>query len=438
MCEDGSTDLRPSGAWRCAMRGPDGTLHVARGVYREISPPTRVSFTHSWENEPGEAEHETLVSVELEDHGGKTRMRFRQTGLRSKASRDGHGEGWSEAFVHLEELVESGGEASPTGPGTKVTRTDDTLTLTRVFPATRELVWEAFTRPEHLTRWWGPEGFSTTTHAMDLRPGGEWRYTMHGPDGTNYENHVRFEQVVPLERVVSTHAGDMRDQPVCFRKEITFKTVAGGTRVTMRTTFPNPEMLTRVVDTYGALEGGKQTLSRLGAFLSSQVTNGPRPFVLSRVFIAPPEMVFKAWTTEAALKAWFGPKGMPISRCTLDLRPGGAFHYAMAIPNAGEMWGIWRFREIVAPERLVFVASFSNERGEIARAPFSDEWPLEVHSVVRFAPHAGKSGGTVVVMESWPINASAAELAAFESMHDSMTGGWSGTLEQLAAFLAHG
>lgn len=98
---DGEQDVRPGGAWRCGMRAPDGEEHWVGGLYREVAPPTRLVFTHAWE-ENGKRGAETLVTVTLEAvAGGKTCMTFTQTGFTSAASRDGHKEGWSEAFERL-------------------------------------------------------------------------------------------------------------------------------------------------------------------------------------------------------------------------------------------------------------------------------------------------------------------------------------------------
>jgi uncharacterized protein YndB with AHSA1/START domain len=90
------------------------------------------------------------------------------------------------------------------------------------------------------------------------------------------------------------------------------------------------------------------------------------------------------------LAAWFGPVGFTTFFKRLDLRPGGLFHYGMRGPNGAEMWGKWVFREVESPERLVFVASFSDEDASTTRAPFADEWPLEVLSTVTFAEKDGR------------------------------------------------
>ena len=127
----------------------------------------------------------------------------------------------------------------------------------------------------------------------------------------------------------------------------------------------------RDVKTYGAIEGGEQTLEGLAEHLakadSSVIGPAERACVIGRVFDAPRELVFKAWTDPADLKRWWGPKGFTWVGCKTDLRPGGLFHYCMRSPHGHEMWGKFVYREIVAPEQLIFVNSFSDQDGRTTR-----------------------------------------------------------------------
>ncbi len=158
-----------------------------------------------------------------------------------------------------------------------------------------------------------------------------------------------------------------------------------------------------------------------------------RPFVLTRTFDAPRELVFKAWTDPEHLKRWFGPKGFTMPSCSLDLRPGGVFHYCMKSPDGHEMWGKWIFREIVTPEKLVVIVSFSDAKGGVTRHPLSPNWPLETLSKSTFTEHAGK---TTLTLEWSAFNATEAERKTFDEGHSGMQQGWGGTMDQLAAYLA--
>src|SRR6185436_3940129 len=104
----------------------------------------------------------------------------------------------------------------------------------REFDAPRELVWTAWTDPKHLSQWWGPDGFTTTTSAFDMRPGGVWRFVMHGPDGRDYENRITFDEIVRPERIRYHHGGGDDVEPVQFRTTVTFEDLGGNrTRLTL-------------------------------------------------------------------------------------------------------------------------------------------------------------------------------------------------------------
>jgi uncharacterized protein YndB with AHSA1/START domain len=140
---------------------------------------------------------------------------------------------------------------------------------TRVIDAPRELVWSVWTDPKHLAKWWGPDGFSTTTSAFDFRDGGVWRFVMHGPDGRDYENRITFDRIVKPERLEYHHGGGDDVEPVQFRTVVTFEDLGGQTRVTLRGMFPSGEERARVIRDYGADKGLTQTLARLDEYATA-------------------------------------------------------------------------------------------------------------------------------------------------------------------------
>lgn len=150
---------------------------------------------------------------------------------------------------------------------TEATAAGREIVISRRVDAPRDLVWRAFTEPEHLIRWWGPDGFTNTFHEIDVRPGGVWCFVMHGPDGTDYDNYVRFIEVLRPERLVYDHGTD--EHADMFRAWVTFEEVEGSTLVTLHTTFPTAEERNRAIEEYGAIEGGNQTLGRLEAYLKT-------------------------------------------------------------------------------------------------------------------------------------------------------------------------
>jgi uncharacterized protein YndB with AHSA1/START domain len=159
-------------------------------------------------------------------------------------------------------------------------------------------------------------------------------------------------------------------------------------------------------------------------------------FVISRTFDAPRDLVWRAWTSAEALAQWWGPKGANIRVIKLDFRPGGIFHYAMAFQPGQDMYGRFVYREVAAPERLVFVNSFSDAEGGITRAPFPQlqgKWPLEVLNTVTLTEQDGK---TTMALRGGPINATEEERKIFAEMRDSMRQGFGGSFAKLDDYLA--
>ena len=148
--------------------------------------------------------------------------------------------------------------------------TEREIVITREFNAPRELVWEAMTNPKHVVNWWGPRGFTCAIENMDFRVGGVWKQTMRGPDGTNYLNEHVFKEIVKPERIVLSHGGKREDGAIVRSLATwTFETTAPNrTKVTIHMVFPSAPERDFVVKEFRAIEGGKQTLERLGEYLS--------------------------------------------------------------------------------------------------------------------------------------------------------------------------
>lgn len=242
-------DFRPGGAWTYTMHGPDGTdypnesefveLAMGRIVLDHLRPMHRFRMTMTYD----EAEGRTLATW---------RMRFETLEECAKVKP------WVEAAneqnldrltAHLAELAK------------REVRT------TRLVSAPLELVWKVWTDPNHVGNWWGPNGFRTTTYAMDVRPGGVWRYVMHGPDGRDYQNKVTYLEIVEPERLVYRHGGGEGDlEPVDFLVTATFHDIAGKTKVVLRSLFPSVESRDRVIRDYRADVGAEQHLARLDEY----------------------------------------------------------------------------------------------------------------------------------------------------------------------------
>ena len=154
------------------------------------------------------------------------------------------------------------GRAAPARAATA----DREIVISRVINAPPELVFEAFSEVRHLSRWWGPEGFTTTTRAFEFRVGGEWEFVMHGPDGTDYQEWISWTEITPPGRIALLH-GESRGDPNAFESVLTFQAAGVATRIEMRTLFPTKELRDEAAEKYHAVEGGQQTLANLAAYV---------------------------------------------------------------------------------------------------------------------------------------------------------------------------
>lgn len=256
---------------------------------------------------------------------------------------------------------------------TTITRVDSStvvadapeIIISRRLPAPRALVFQAWTDPAHLERWWGPRGFTTTTQEIDVRPGGIWRHVMHSYDGTEYPNRHTFLEITAPERIVYRVDTGTDDDPAGFESTVTFQADGDHTIVTLHSRFDSFEARDGVLE-FGAVESGLSTLHCLEAHLATMTAPAPRSdreFTIQRVFDAPRELVFRAFSAPEHLVHWWGPEGWTLPVCKQDFRVGGEWHYCMAGPNGMESWGKAIYKEIVAPERLVMLDVFSDAEG---------------------------------------------------------------------------
>ncbi|MBS1511344.1 MAG: SRPBCC family protein [Bacteroidetes bacterium] len=147
------------------------------------------------------------------------------------------------------------------------------ITMSRLLNAPAALVWEALTKAEHLVQWWGPDGFTTTSNELSVSKGGSWRFMMHGPDGRDYPNKIIFLEIDAPHKLVYQHSGDEDTEPVNFHVTITLQAEGNGTRLVMHSIFASAEELERLNREYGAIEGGKQHISRLSIYVDSLLLN---------------------------------------------------------------------------------------------------------------------------------------------------------------------
>lgn len=310
---------------------------------------------------------------------------------------------------------------------------DREIVITRLINAPREAVFAAWKDAEHIGEWWGPNGFTTTVHSMDVRTGGAWSYTMHGPDGTDYENYMEYLDVVENE-CISGWLGEFSKDPNAFHFTATFADEGGKTRLTMHTIFASPDVLQAVMK-FGAVEGGKQNLARCDAYMATIHDVTDSDIVIARVIDAPNSLVFRAFTDASELNQWFGPHGFT-NECSVDLRVGGKLRIVMIAPDGGRYPIDGVYREIAEPERVVYSCTLFDHPPEWqqmvrdAMVANGGGTPT-LHSVVTLT-FSEQQGQTLLSIKT--TFDTATERNAFASM--GMNGGWNQSLGKLEALLA--
>ncbi|GAB4368087.1 MAG: hypothetical protein Kow00121_06910 [Elainellaceae cyanobacterium] len=249
------------------------------------------------------------------------------------------------------------------------TQSDREIVITRVFNAPRELVFKAWTEPKHIEHWWGPKGFTTRVTELDLRPGGQSRYVMIGPDGTEYPVKGVFREIVPPERIVSTDEFDEGfeqvtdvDLPQGIVMTVLFEEFDGKTKLTLQIVHATVDDR-RKHEEMGVVAGWNSSFDCLDEFLVKQSEQqkglaitlpSDREIVVTRVFDAPRHLVFQAWTQPEHVKRWFGCGTMTMTVCEIDLREGGTWRYVLHDPSNNTEHGFsGEYLEIMSPERLV-------------------------------------------------------------------------------------
>ena len=149
---------------------------------------------------------------------------------------------------------------------TAMSTADREIVQERLLNAPRETVFDVYTSPDHLNQWWGPRGYTITIHEMEVKPGGVWRFIMHGPDGKDWNNIIVYSEVVRPERLVFNH-GSGEEGDAGFHVTVTFDEEGAKTKLKMRMLFESAEAC-EAVKAFGAVELGQQTIDKLEEYLA--------------------------------------------------------------------------------------------------------------------------------------------------------------------------
>jgi uncharacterized protein YndB with AHSA1/START domain len=306
------------------------------------------------------------------------------------------------------------------------------LRITRVYDAPVALVWDAWTNDEHVGQWWGPRGFSLTTHSKELRPGGTWVYTMHGPDGKDWPNFTRYHVVEPQAKLVYDHGASDADAKPMFRVTATFTDLGDKTELDMRITLATADEAAQT-RAFVKAAGGNGTWDRLAEFLEQQRSHTV-VFVINRSFDAPIDLMFDLWTKPDHFARWLPPAGLTMQFLRVDIRSGGEGFFSMG-NDAFTMYGKIAYQRIERPHLLAYTQCFTDAQEKLARHPMAPTWPPSMHTTVLLTEE-GPSRTRVTIRWQPDPSSTPEEIAAFAEERSGMTMGWTGSFDKLDALLA--
>jgi uncharacterized protein YndB with AHSA1/START domain len=300
------------------------------------------------------------------------------------------------------------------------------LRLIRIYDAPVDSVWSAWADTEQAAKWWGPRGFTISTHSKDLRQGGTWNYTMHGPDGTDYPNVTLYHEVETGKRMVYDHGGN-EDQPPLFKVTVEFKDLGDKTEMDMTMAFPSDEIAKQMKQFIHEV-GGHTTWDRLAEFLAKKKSNKD-VFVLNHSFDANPETVFGMWTDPNHLQKWLPPKGFTMEFMRSEIKEGASTFYRMFNQDGIEIYGVTDYLQIAPNQQIMMRQDFCDRDENLARHPLAPELPQSILTSVQFTPEG--DGTRVTLTSVSDDSATAKEIARFMEEREGMSQGWGNSLDQL-------
>lgn len=301
------------------------------------------------------------------------------------------------------------------------------LKLTRVFDAPVAAVWDAWNDPAQAAQWWGPRGFSLTTHSKDLRSGGTWVYTMHGPDGTDYPNITRYLDVKEREYMIYDH-GATETTPPMFRVSVYFTEKNGKTTMDMTMTLPTPEAAENTRK-FIKKAGGDSTWDRLAEYME-QKSSGKEVFVINRSFDVPVARMYEMWTDPYHFSKWLPPEGMQMEFIRGEIKPGGSI-FSRMYGSGIEFYFRADYREL-SGHRIVYTQQFCDANGNVSRHPLAPVWPETMQTTVDLTAE-GPDRTRVTILWEPSGSTTREELEFFLKERRGMSMGWTGSFDKLEA-----
>lgn len=305
------------------------------------------------------------------------------------------------------------------------------INITRVYDAPVKMVWDAWTDTDQVGQWWGPRGFTITTHSKDFKPGGIWHYTMHSPDGTDYPNKTKYLEIEDYSYMVYDHGGYDDREPI-FRVKVSFTDLNGKTKMDMTMTLPTPEAA-KETRKFIKEANGNSTWDRLAEYVEKEIS-GKDQFVINRSFDAPIETLFELWINPSHLSKWLAPTGMNMEFIRSNINVGGDSFYFMSNGENLKMYGKINYLEIEKPNHIKYTQQFCDENENISRHPMSPVWPETMLTDVRFMQE-GENKTRVTVTWQCYGNTTTEELNTFIEAKTGMSYGWNGSFDKLDDYL---
>lgn len=305
------------------------------------------------------------------------------------------------------------------------------IRIIRIYDAPVKMVWDAWTDPEKVSKWWGPRGFTLTHHSKDLRPGGHWHYTMHGPDGVDYPNKTFYHEVEEYAKLVYDHGGNDEQAPL-FRVTALFSETQGKTKLDMTMTLATPEAAEETRK-FIKKAGGNSTWDRLAEYLTKE-SCGEEQFVINRTFEAPLDFMFEVFIDPARLSQWSPPTGFTMQFIRADIRPGGSSFYMMTDGKDIKMYGRCEYLAIEKPDHIQYTQQFCDENEKVTRHPMAPTWPETMLTTIKLSEE--EPGLTRVTLTWKPYGKTTdEEVETFVKGRSGMTQGWTGSFDKMEEYL---
>jgi uncharacterized protein YndB with AHSA1/START domain len=306
------------------------------------------------------------------------------------------------------------------------------LYLERVYDAPVKLVWDAWTDPKKAAKWWGPRGFTITTHEKDFRVGGVWHYTMHGPDGVDYPNKTLYHEIEKYSRLVYDHGGYDERKPL-FQVTVNFIELKNNkTKMEMWMALASEEAAKEIAK-FIKLAGGNSTWDRLAEYLEEEST-GKEKFFINRTFNVPLNVMYDMWTDPKHFSKWLPPTGFTMEFIKADIKPGGATFYMMTDGKSTKMYGHTNYLEMTKPDRIVYTQQFCDENGNISRHPMAPTWPETMLTTIQLSEEGPNQTRVTVSWEPYG-DTTREEIETFINARAGMTGGWTGSFDKLEDYI---